>query len=248
MILRQDQPVTEQGWMREAGGPEAVRGEEAQPTRRREPSRAERQTSLTVASGSFAEAVCGLAGLVLTTIGLAAVLPGFMATIATIVLGVGLTARGGSLAGRMRQLREELDAGTLGYASVGSGAGLQVLAGLAGIVLGAIALVGIIPAILVPVSIIAFGGALWLSSVSHARLGMLGLTSRDEHLEFAAREAMVSFAGLDVYLGIAAVILGILALTGLNVLVLSLIGLTAVAAATMAGGSVLGARMVSILR
>src|SRR5262249_29251602 len=94
--------------VREEGGSMATMGpEDRERFARREESTVvpvrpepepERQKSIkVVAGGSITEAICGAAVVVLAIIGLAGVLPGTLASIATIAFGVALLAQGSAI-------------------------------------------------------------------------------------------------------------------------------------------------------
>ncbi|MGH6676136.1 MAG: hypothetical protein ACRECE_07945, partial [Xanthobacteraceae bacterium] len=87
------------------------------------------------------------------------------------------------------------------------------LAGAAGIVLGILALLGKVPADLVAISVIAFGGALILSSSFNKRLRVVTIAaSQDATLTRFMQDSASESAGLQVLAGLAAIVLGILAL------------------------------------
>ena len=66
--------------------------------------REQRQSAKVVAGGSIIEAIAGLAAVALSIIALAGVLPGYLAAIATIAVGVALLAQGGGPSSSPRRL------------------------------------------------------------------------------------------------------------------------------------------------
>lgn len=216
------------------------------------PLRAERevkQSARVVAGGSITEALAGLAAAALAIIALAGILPGYLAAIATIAVGVALLAQGGAVAARWSRLVAE----TPGYqwdprTELGSGMSAEILGGAAGIVLGILALVGIAPYILIPVALLAFGGAMLVGSGATADLGMMRGVDASSRLERATREVTVAASGTQMLIGIAAIVLGILALIGIDPLTLSLVGLLATGASILFSGSAVSSRMLGILR
>jgi hypothetical protein len=130
------------------------------------------------------------------------------------------------------------------------------LVGAAGLVLGILALIGIHPTVLVPVSIIAFGTALVLSSnaVWHlyvVRRAMIAgaATPPVSGNEVLASEMASGSAGMQALAGLAAVVLGILALamTGANAAVLFLVALIVLGATLMLTGSTLSGMVLSFM-
>jgi hypothetical protein len=210
----------------------------------------------TAAYGGFADAIGGLATIVLAIVGIAGVRMESMAAIAAIVFGVALLVEGGTLASEMARI--VFPAGTRS-ASVetsfgGSGLSAHFLAGGAGIVLGLLALIGIQPVVLVSVAVIAFGAAIALSSSSVWRLhemkrvALTGEAPPMSGTEILANEMAVESSGALSLAGLAAIVLGILAVVGVNSAVLTLAALIALGATLVLTGSSLSATVVSFMR
>jgi hypothetical protein len=214
----------------------------------------EREKSVkVVAGGSITEAICGVGTVVLAIIGLAAngsaSLPGYMASIATIVFGVALLAQGGAVAARYRDLlRETVPAEWDARTELGGGLGAEMLGGAAGVVLGVLGLLGIGTAVLIPIAIIVFGGTLLLGSAATADLGTLGPAIRHEQFAHVARQAAVAASGTQVLVGVAAIVLGIIALVGVDTALVSLVALLVLGAAGLLSGTAISTRMVGVLR
>ena len=211
--------------------------------------REQRQSAKVVAGGSIIEAIAGLAAVALSIIALAGVLPGYLAAIATIAVGVALLAQGGAVAARWSKLVAE----TPGYewdsrSELGSGMTAEVLGGAAGVVLGILALIGVAPGVLIPVALLAFGGAMLVGTGTTADLGMFRGTSTSPRLDHATREVTVAASGTQMLIGITAIVLGILALSGVDSLILALVGLLAVGASILFSGSAVSSRMMGVLR
>src|SRR5690349_9682625 len=110
--------------------------------------------------GGFADALGGLATMILAIFGLSGVSPSLLLPIAIIVFGAALLIQGGTMLSeyarlifpsRTTQLVEHFGGGSLS---------VLFLVGAAGIVLGILALIDINPAVLNAVAIIIFGAAL----------------------------------------------------------------------------------------
>jgi hypothetical protein len=195
-----------------------------------------RERTGTAMGGSVLEALGGIAAVVLACLGLAQIAPMWMAAVSTILVGAALTLEGAAISTRYQEMAVT-DRETRDRAQLGSGVTSEVLGGLAGIVLGAIALFDIAPLVLVAVAQIVFGGALMLGSAGAARF----------HREMLARgtAAKVGRAspGIELMVGIAAITLGILALSGFVPLTLSLVSLLVVGLTVLLSGSIIGARL-----
>src|SRR5262249_40374020 len=121
-------------------------------------------TSTETSSGLFAEAVGGIATIALSIIALAGTSPEFLLAVVTIVFGAALFVEGASIATDYAHVASAapgvaVQVGTRGLASI-------FLAGITGIILGVLALLGIAASILTSVAVIVFGSALLLSSGS----------------------------------------------------------------------------------
>jgi len=195
-------------------------------------------------SGSFAESIAGAGGLVLAILGIVGVLPVVLGSIAAMSVGVGLFIGSGTIAARSRQL-DRVVAGRAERAELLGGLGMEALAGLGGAVLGLLALLGAAPVTLLAVAAIVLGGALLMASGATSRLEA-SLRRLDRNREASAHEAVFASSGNDFLVGAAAVVLGILALSGFAPLTLSLVAMLSVGTATMMSGSTLAARIFAL--
>lgn len=202
-----------------------------------------------VGAGSATEAIGGAAAVVLAIIGLAGGLPVAMMSIATIVLGGAILLDSIAIGGRYERLvRDTWGAeARVHKAQLGTGLSAESLAGVAGIVLGILSLLGMMPLTLCSIALIVFGGGLMLGSMARRRFNATSMSHYGAgagHTAVRALEEATSVAaGGDVLIGIGAVVLGILALLGLYPLTLVLVGYLGVGGAVMLGGSVLGTKM-----
>ena len=94
-------------------------------------------------SESIVELVAALAVVALTILGLAEVSPPFLVAIATIVFGVGLLLYGTSALSQLNLALARYSASETGLGGVSGGWSTLFLAGVAGIVLGILALLGV---------------------------------------------------------------------------------------------------------
>jgi hypothetical protein len=199
--------------------------------------------------GGFVDALGGIATIVLAIIGLAGVKSVDLLSIATVVFGAALLIQGGAMLSEYAGI-EVAETGT----STGGG-GLASLfgVGVAGIVLGVLALLGVHSPILNSVAAIAFGGALVISASAVWTL----LTSRSVASRFETRNTMLQrvaaeiaagSSGVQAMGGLAVIVLGILAVAGIYTEVLALIALLVAGAAIVMTGSTLSGTMIGFMR
>lgn len=211
-------------------------------------------------TGSITEAAGGIAVVVLAIIGLARADNGFLMAIAGIVLGVAILAQGGAVAAEFTKLL----ASTAGAAPTTAGAAttaamtggvefggmtMEFLAGGAAIVLGVLGLIGIHTDTLLAAAVIAAGGALVLSAGSMQRMSDVQMQAAGlpELTRKLSQVAFSSASGAQALAGIAAVVLGILALSGVSPGVLTLVGLLVLGAAVAVSGAALTGRIARAL-
>jgi len=202
-----------------------------------------------LAGGSLSEVIGGAAAVVLAILALAGVLPESLAAIAIIALGAAMMFKGGAVAARLAELNQELMTGTAEEAELAGGMTAETMTGIAGIVLGILALLGVAPMALMAVSLLVFGGGLLFASAANSELNELRIGGDASYRERKVLHASVSVAsGSEVLVGLGAAVLGILALVGLAPLTLTLVGLLSIGASVMFAGSALGGKMAAILR
>lgn len=172
-----------------------------------------------VAGGSLMEAVGAIATIALSIVGLAGIFSPTMAAIATIVIGASLLIEGGAFGAAQFTSR----AGTEFETTDTSAA---FLGGMAGIVLGILALLGVASMTLLAVAAIALGASLLLSGFGQSTL-------------------FPSSAGGHTLVGLAAAVLGILAVVGLSSQVLVLVALLVLGTGALFSGSAQGTKAVA---
>jgi hypothetical protein len=178
--------------------------------------------------GLLTEGAAGIAAIVLAIIALAGISAAALGSITAIIIGVGLMVQAFNAAA---EVSREFSAGEAAVAAAGRGVELggevmiDIAAGLAGIVLGILGLVGVNAPQLIPAALIVFGGALILSGAIAAQ-GRASTTT-------TASGAPVAMSGLQMLVGFAAAILGILSLISASSWVLVLAGFIVVGAALL---------------
>lgn len=200
--------------------------------------------------GGFVDALGGIATIVLAIIGLSGVKPDILVSISTIVFGAALLIQGGAMLTEYAQIEVAPDTNV---ATSGGGLSALFLVGVGGIVLGVLALLGVHAPVLTAVSVIAFGAALILSSSAVWQL----LTSRSVAARFQSRAPMLRVVasevaagsvGLQAMAGLAVVVLGILAVSGILTEALTLVALLVAGAAIVLTGSTLSGTMIGFMR
>lgn len=213
----------------------------------------------TAAYGGLLDAIGGIATGILAIIGLTGFDPTGMAGIATIVFGAALLIQGGTILSEYAHLlfaptgaaapAPSLGGQTLG----GEGLSAMFLVGAGGLVLGVLALLGIASMNLTAIAVIAFGSALVLSSSAVRQLYLLQtqalelVTVRSGN-ELLAGQMAAGSAGVQLLAGLAAIVLGILALAGHTPTVLTLSALLLLGVTVLLTGSTLSGLVMSFMR
>jgi hypothetical protein len=203
-----------------------------------------------IAGGSIAETIGGAATCVLAIVGLSGILSADLAAVATIAAGAALALEGTSILTRYTELLQEIRADASGEIALGGGMSAESLGGFAVITLGVLALIGVTSTALMSVALIVLGGSLLLSSTATSRLNSLRIAQHrhDEVFRAVAREAVSAASGAQVLLGMGGIVLGILAVVGIDPLTLVLIGLLATGFSVLLSGTAVGGKMLSGLR
>jgi hypothetical protein len=200
--------------------------------------------------GPAAEAVAGLAIIVLAILGLANIAPQSLAAIAAIVTGAALllqvTNTAAEYAGIMTPTRGEV----MHIRDVGSGVSAGFLAGGAGIVLGILALVDIGTMHLIAAALIVFGGA-WLLGAGVAAATArhrLATVATDPMGHGMVQQAVAAAAGAQALIGLTSVILGILALMAVPQIVLILVAFLALGGSLLLTGAATAGTVATLRR
>ncbi len=172
-----------------------------------------------VAAGVFAVCV-----LVLGIIGLSGPVPSLLAAVATITMGVALSLEGRAIAHRVPPYAPGLQAGPSESAPFRGTTATETLTGVIALVLGILGVLNVGAMALLPIATIVTGAGILIESSALRRMfPPLGgsLSGPENH---TGRVAMAT-AGLDAVAGLVGVVLGILALVGVDTSTLVLISL-----------------------
>lgn len=207
----------------------------------------EQQATLGFAAESSAvEAIGGAAAVVLGILGLAQISPMYLAAVATIVVGVALWFEGAAIVARYSRVMaaEGQGAAATEMAPMSSGISAEFLGGAAGTVLGILALLGVASAALISIAVIVYGAALLFGSGAPMRMNALASEGLPAPTHQVLREAAWASSGAQLLVGVAAAVLGILALVGFAPYILVLSALLSVGAAlALSGGAFTTTRM-----
>lgn len=186
--------------------------------------------------GLLTEGAAGIAAIVLAIIALAGISVGALASITTIVIGVGLLVQAFNAAAEIsKALNVTPAAAATGRGTeLGGEVMIDIAAGVSGIVLGILGLVGINAQYLIPAALIVFGGSLILGGAigAQGRPLITGMTSSEAQMQ-VGYPSSTAVSGLELLVGFAAIILGILSLIFQSSWVLVLVGFIAVGAALL---------------
>jgi hypothetical protein len=223
------------------------------------------------AYGGLVDAVGGVATIVLAVVGLVGIHAPLMTAIATIVFGIALLIQGGTMLSEYASIIFPAGVRAIPIDQFGGSSLTSVfLVGATGIVLGVLALLGINAGVLLPVAVIAFGTALVLSSNAVWHLYVLrrasvradsslqqssvtttgtAMDTREAGGELLASEMASGSAGIQALAGLAAVVLGIIAVAGSpSDLTLNLCALLALGATLILTGGSLSATVLGLMR
>lgn len=191
-----------------------------------------------IGGGTMFESLFGLATMVLAVLGLIAIAPVALSSVMCIILGVAFTLGGGTV---MSQFERFSSSNYGARVRLGAGMALEFFGGVAGIILGALSLMGVYPISLVAISAIVFG--LTLAAAGFGTYGLdFSMAVREGRIVESAG-AMIGAVGAQAFVGGAAAVLGILALAGLNSLTLNLVSLLCVGGAIMFSSMAMSARL-----
>jgi hypothetical protein len=199
------------------------------------------RSSRLAASGTVLEGVGGAGALVLSILALLGIIPSGLVSIAGIVIGGALLVGGGTLAARYS--RSQIPGQTVHRRIMGSGMAMESLCGISGLVLSILALLGTMPMILLPISVVIYGAALTIASGAMSHMESV---STIQGSISPIDEMIVAASGTEALIGTGAIILGILALSGQHPLVLTTIAMLAVGASVLLASFALARRVVDV--
>jgi hypothetical protein len=203
------------------------------------------KTETLATGGSIVETLAGAGAAALAIIGLAGISSPLLLAVATIAAGVGFIVAGGAVASRYSTLIRLLGENGNETAELGASMTSEFLGGVAGVVLGILSLLRLLPGILLPIAAITFGATMLFGIAVQARLNDLEMEfhKTSEFSRKVIRGAVSSSAGIKLLLGLGSISLGILALVGVTPMLLTLVAMIAVGVGMLLTGSWLTARL-----
>ena len=206
-----------------------------------------KSTVQSLAGGSISEMAGGGAAIILAIVALTGVMPVTLTAVGIIALGVALFLEGIAVAAGYRQLVAIHDT-TGEEIELGGGLTAESLGGLAAIALGILALLGVDPTSLLAISAIVLGAAVMFGAGVTARLNDLRVARQaDPSTQRVAREAVYAASGTQLLVGIAAIVLGIVALQSATALMLVAIATLCMGFSVEFAGSAIGSKLASHL-
>jgi len=212
--------------------------------------REDRRAVETILGGTVGGGIIAVAGVVLAIIGLAGTYPRWLLGAATIAVGISFLIEGAAIASRLAELVHESTKGRVEMSELGSGVTGETLAGIVGIVLGVLGSLNVYPEVLLPVAAIVYGAGLILGAGANVRINELVMVHREDEAaaRFAIRQAILAMTGLQVFVGLAAVTLGIIASGSAYPITLSLVAMLLVSGAFVLSDTAIASRLLSVLR
>lgn len=209
----------------------------------------EQRSAKLVTAGSVMEACGAVAAIILSILGLIGREPMIMFSAAVISLGAAFLVEALAVAGRYSRILYEIRETSQDNARLGGGVGTEIIGGIAAITLGVLAILGIEPVTLISSAVITLGVTAMLGSSTKERLSALDVHGRygNERAVRAAHSAMLGGAGAQTMAGLAAVILGILALMGINPLILGMSAMLTLGAAILIASTAVSSKMAAML-
>jgi hypothetical protein len=212
-----------------------------------------RGTYAVEAGGAATESMGGIAAIVLTILALVGVLPRVLTSIAGIVFGVAFMVEGAAIAARQTNLLNQAAGTRAGDLELGGGVTIELMGGLATLVLGILSLIGIAPGIMLAALTTTGGAALILSAGVVQRLNELQASlvnpEASASVRSVTRMAVFSAASGQFLAGVAVIVLGILGLVRVgNPVILSAVGILVLGAAITLSGTALASRLLQLFR
>jgi hypothetical protein len=186
----------------------------------------------TLVAESTSESLAGAAALVLAIIGLAGMATSYMMAIGVIALGVAFLFDGAVAMTGAWETPEIM---------LGSHRSAAVLGGAAGVVLGILALIGVVPLILCSCAILVFGACMLVATGMEGGMRRWNAAPGEEPKMMEAEEEYAE-PGTRPLVALAAIVLGLLAIVNIASAVLTLIGVLVLGASFVINGPAMTTR------
>lgn len=187
-------------------------------------------------TGSIIQTLGATGALVLGILGIIGIASMVFDSIASIAAGGALLIGGAALTARYSRLFPDTKSPKTKKAML-RGLTYQTIVGLGGIALGILALLGLSSQTLIGASVIALGSALLVASRASTRLDSLLIRNELESGESVSHNTVGAVSAGEVVCGLGAMALGVLALSGVSPMALTLIAMIGIGTAAVAGGT-----------
>ena len=206
---------------------------------------------IAVGSGSIIESIIGMGAVILTILGLLNIYPVIMLSISTILIGAALLIKGSSVASKMDSvIADEPEMSKKAISQLNTGVTAETIAGIAGIALGILAMAGMSPQMMLGAAAIVYGAGIIFGSGMDLRLNALNLMNpvHSPRIKRVAEGAVTASADAEIFVGIAAVALGIMSIINIAPLILQLIAMLVVGSILFLTGLSLWSRVFNVFR
>lgn len=178
---------------------------------------AERKPIKAITRGTAVEGIVGLAAAVLSILGLAGAYGFTLLPVATVVLGLAMIIEARVVIRRFAAVMLELGE-VRGYRTTAGGMSIEALAGIAGVTLGLLAMLGMNPETLCAIAVIIYGSAVLFTIGTITMINSIIASGSSKNPLARAMAASVYNTSSDVrvLVGMGTLTLGILALVGIH--------------------------------
>lgn len=189
----------------------------------------ERKPMKAITRGTAIEGIVGLGAAVLAILGLAGVYTFALLPVATVVLGVAMIVEARVVIRRFSSVMLELGE-TRGFRTTAGGMSIEALAGIAGVTLGLLAMMGMNPGMLCAIAVIIYGAAVLFTLGTIAMINSIIASGSSKNAIVRGMAAAVYNTSSDVrvLVGMGTLTLGILAVVGIYPQTLALTGILSV--------------------
>jgi hypothetical protein len=204
--------------------------------------------TMSVLRGSVAEGVAGISAAVMAVLGLANVMPFIMLFISTIFVGAALSFDGLSVSTRFAKMISDNEEDS-GYHRMEIGSvSAETLGGIIGMTLGILALIGLAPIGLITTAAIVYGTSVIIGASANLRLNMIEISRNFNPSTQSLAKAMVgATSDIQMLVGFAAIILGILAFIGFVPVIMLLVAMLSIGVANFISGAAISGKMFSVI-
>lgn len=209
----------------------------------------ERKPIRAITRGTAVEGIVGLSAAVLAILGLAGGYTDMLLSVATVVLGIAMIIEGRVVIGRFSSVMREIGE-IQGFRTTYGGMSIEVLAGIAGVTLGMLSLMGVNPTMLCSSAVIVSGAAVLFSASTIAMINSIIASggSKNPILQSVAASMSATSSDVRVLVGIGALTLGILAVLKINPQTLALTGVLSLGGSLFLETFAFGERLADLLQ